>query len=184
MLLRVRVFGRCPRPGARGIILAPNHQSWLDPLMVQYALLPQRITFLMTERFFDLPLAGVYFRATGARPIRERGPSVAGLRAAIEALEQGEVICLFPEGEITSTGAMGGGRRGVARLARRTGALVVPVTVDGTLRIFSKVQRRPRRGSVTITIGEPRAYAGSEDRDGERAFTDRLMADIAAPMLA
>ncbi len=176
----MRVRGRCPRAGATGIILAPNHQSWLDPLMVQYAVLPQRITFLMTERFFDLPVAGLYFRATGARPIREQGPSVAGMRAAIEALEKGEVICLFPEGGITRTGEMGGGRRGVARLARRTGALVVPVAVDGTMRIYSPVQRRPRRGRVTITIGSPRTYAEPHDRDGEGRFTDRLMSDLRA----
>lgn len=148
--------------------------------MVQYAVYPRRVTFLMTELFFDLRLAGLYFRASGARPIREGGPSVAAMRAAREALEAGEVICLFPEGEITRTGQLGRGQRGIARLARNTGAPVVPVGIDGTIRIFSRLQRRPRRGRVDITVGEAMHYVGGESREAEQAFTDRLMERIAA----
>ncbi|NJN14517.1 MAG: hypothetical protein HC813_02500 [Planctomycetes bacterium] len=81
---------------------------------MQYAVYPQRITFLMTEQFFDLPVAGLYFRASGARPIREGGPSVAAMRAAREALEAGEIVCLFPEGRSRRLGSCsrdGGGSR-------------------------------------------------------------------------
>jgi 1-acyl-sn-glycerol-3-phosphate acyltransferase len=179
-LFRVRATGaKLPRPAGVGLIVAPNHASWIDPFVVQQAVFPQRLTFLMTELYFDLPVAGLYFRAAGARPIRESGPSVAGLRAATEALGQGEVVCLFPEGEITRDGLLGRGRRGVARLARRTGAPVVPVGVRGTLSIWSRLQRIPRLGSVEIRIGAPLRYdEPDEGREGERRFTDRLMAEI------
>jgi len=177
-LLGLAVDGRAPECGERGMIVAANHSSWIDAWVLQAAIWPQRITFLMTELYYDLPVAGLYFRAVGARPIREEGPSVAGLRAAREALEAGEIVCLFPEGEITWTGEMGKGRRGVARLARRTGATVLPVGIHGAMHVWSRVQRRPRPHRVTLAIGAPMRYDESDDRGGEQRFTERLMNEI------
>ena len=177
-LLGLRVFGRAPERDGRALIVAPNHQSWIDPYVVQYAHYPHRMTYLMTELYYDLPVVGLYFRAVGARPVRETGPSVAGLRAAREALEEGEWVSLFPEGRITTSGEIGEGRRGIARLAHRTGARVLPVGIRGAIDVFSKVQPRPRLGRVTIHLGEPMEYAESSDRDGEQRFTEELMRRI------
>jgi 1-acyl-sn-glycerol-3-phosphate acyltransferase len=178
--LRLRTTGPRPPRSDAGLILAPNHQSWIDPVFVQFAVYPQRITFLMTELFYDLPVVGLYFRAVGARVVREEGPSVSGLRAARDALEQREVICLFPEGEITRTGEIGPGQRGVARLARRTGAPVVPVGIRGAIHVFSKLQTRPRLHPVQVRLGKPMHYTETPDREGELRFTQRLMDSIRA----
>jgi 1-acyl-sn-glycerol-3-phosphate acyltransferase len=180
VLLRVRVRRARARPESGALIIAPNHQSWIDPLLIQYAVYPRQVTFLMTERFFDLPIAGLYFRASGARPVREGGPSVSGMRAALEALEEEEAICLFPEGEITTTGELGRGRRGVARLARRTGAAVLPVGVRGAIHVYSKLQRIPRFAPVEIRVGEPMRFDEEESAEGETRFTTRLMETIRA----
>jgi len=179
-LLRLRVRGPRLAAGRRGMIIAPNHQSWIDPLVVQYAVYPHRITFLMTELYYDLPLAGLYFRAAGARVVREAGPSVSGLRAARDALEAGEAICLFPEGELTRTGRVGDGRRGVARLARRTGVEVVPAGVRGAVHVFSRLQTHPRLHDVEVRLGAPMRYDEEETREGEERFTRRLMERIRA----
>ena len=177
-LLRLRVVGRPPERDGRALIVAPNHQSWIDPFVVQYAFYPYRLTYLMTELYYELPVVGLYFRAAGARPIRETGPSVAGLRAAREALDDGEWVSLFPEGRITTSGEIGAGRRGIARLAHRTGARVLPVGIRGAIDVFSKVQPRPRLARVSVHLGEPMEYSESEDRDGEQRFTDALMGRI------
>lgn len=181
-LWRVAVTGpRVAKPGPNGLILAPNHQSWVDPAVVQYAVLPRRITFLMTELFYDLPVLNWYFRLAGARRVREEGrPSVAGLRAARDALSEGEVVCIFPEGEITTTGRMGRGQRGVARLARRTGAPVVPIGIHGAIDVWSKLQRTITLASVRVRIGAPIVYDETPDREGEERFTQRLMDAIRA----
>ncbi len=182
VLLRLTVRGKGITPTPRGLILAPNHQSWLDPIVVQVAVYPHRITFLMTELYYDLPVLGLYFRAAGARVVREEGPSVAGLRAAMDALEEGEIICVFPEGEITRTGELGRGHRGVARLARRTGAPVVPIGVRGAIRVWSKIQKIPQLRPVSIHIGKPltfRVAEGERARKAEEDFTARLMRSIA-----
>ena len=166
------------REPGRGLLVAANHQSWIDPFAVQCAVLPHQITFLMTEIFYDLPLLKWYFRAADTRPLREGGPSVSGLRAAREALEQGKVICLFPEGGITATGEIGEGQRGVARLARRTGAAVLPIGVKGTINVYSKLQTTPRLARVSLRRGALMTYDETADREGEQRFTDGLMARI------
>lgn len=176
--LRLRVKGPRLDRGSGGLILAPNHQSWIDPGLVQYAVFPHRITFLMTELFFDLPVARHYFRAVGARPVREEGPSVSGLRAAHDALRAGEMVCVFPEGRITTDGTLSPGRRGVARLARRTGATVVPVGIRGAIHVYSKIQKVPRLHPVEVRLGRPLRYAGGDDRAAEEAFTRVLMERI------
>jgi 1-acyl-sn-glycerol-3-phosphate acyltransferase len=178
VLLGVRVRGPRLRRRDGGLIVAANHQSWIDAYMVQYALYPHRVTFLMTEAFRNLPLAGTYFRLAGTRPIREDGPSVAGLRAARETIADGGIVCLFPEGKLTTTGEMGAGRRGIARLARRTGAAVLPLGIRGAIHVFSKLQKRPRRHTVEIRLGEPLRYDAGDGREGEARFTERVMERI------
>ncbi len=169
---------RVRREPGRGLIIAPNHESWIDPYVVQMGVLPHQITFLMTELFFDIPVLNLYFRAVAARPVREAGPSVSALRAARDALERGEIICLFPEGGITPTGKIGPGQRGVARLARRTGAAVLPVGVRGTINVYSRLQTTPRLYPVSIRLGEQMHFDEAPDRAGEDRFTDRLMATL------
>jgi 1-acyl-sn-glycerol-3-phosphate acyltransferase len=177
VLLRIRVRGR-PPPLDGGLIVAPNHQSWIDPLMVQYALYPRQLAFLMTEVYFDLPLLRHYFRAVGARPVRESGPSVSGMRAARDALAEGEWICLFPEGTITTTGELGPGQRGVARLAHRTRTAVLPVGIRGAIDVLSRVQPRPRLATVEVRVGAPLRYEEGAGREAEERFMGRLMERI------
>ena len=178
VLLRLQIKGPRLERDDKGLIVAMNHQSWIDPPLLQLAVYPHRITFLMTEIYFDRPVMGLYFRAVGCRPIREGGPSVSGLRAAREALEAGEVVCIFPEGEITTTGQMAQGQRGVARLARRTGAAVLPLGIRGAIDVYSKVQTRPQRAAVELRRGRPVRYDKTPDREGESQFTAELMETI------
>jgi 1-acyl-sn-glycerol-3-phosphate acyltransferase len=175
-LWRLRVRGAKFHRGQGGLIIAANHQSWLDAPLVQYAVFPHQITFLMTEDYYDLPIAGLYFRASGTQPVREGGrPSVAAMRAAYGALEQGKIICLFPEGEISPDGLIGEGRRGVAHIARKTGVPVLPIGIRGAVDIYSKKQPKFKlRGRVSLHIGEPMKMSGS-GRDAEDAFTQKLM---------
>ena len=177
-LLRAQVWGQRPRGAPKGLILAPNHQSWIDPVLVQFAVVPAHVTFLMTENFFDIPVATLYFRAAGARPVRTEGPSVGAMRTALQVLNEGKTICMFPEGGITRDGRLREGQRGVARMARRTGATVVPMGIRGTMHVIGPAQPMPRLHPVEIHIGEPMLYDESDDREGEQRFTDRLMAEI------
>jgi len=180
MLWRVRVTGRRFHRPQGGIIVAANHASWLDAYLVQYALFPHRLTFLMSEIFYDLPILRYYFRAMGARPIRDRTegrPSVAAIRASLAALEAGEAICVFPEGILSSDGKMAEkGQRGIALLARKTGASVLPLGIRGATDVYSRVQPKLRlTGNIELHLGELITYDEAPNREGELEFTARLM---------
>lgn len=178
-LWRLRVRGHKFQRGEGGLIIAANHQSWIDAPLVQYAVFPHQVTFLMTEDYYDLPIAGLYFRASGTQPVREEGrPSVAAMRAAYKVLEEGKIIALFPEGEISKTGKVGRGQRGVAHIARKTGATVLPLGIRGAIDVYSKLQPKFKlRGRVSLHLGEPMKIEGN-DRAAEDRFTDELMRQI------
>jgi len=183
ILWRVRVTGPRFHRQKGGLIVAPNHASWLDAYLAAYALFPHQMTFLMTEVFYDLPILGYYFRAMGARPIRDRTdgkPSVAAIKAALGALEAGEAICIFPEGILSSTGEMSAkGQRGIALLARRTGATVLPIGIRGAAEVYSRSQPKLRlSGNIEVHLGTPMTYDEEPSRAGELAFTARLMDEI------
>jgi len=180
LLWRVRVTGRRFHRGEGGLIVCANHASWLDAYLVQYAVFPTQLTFLMSEIFYDLPILGIYFRAMNARPIRDRSdgrPSVAAIKAALSALRAGEAICLFPEGVLSHTGRMSAtGQRGVALVARKTGATVLPIGIRGAAQVYSRVQTKLRlSGNIELHVGEPMRYEEEPNRAGEQAFTAELM---------
>jgi len=175
-LWRLRVRGTKFHRGKGGLIIAANHQSWIDAPLVQYAVFPHQITFLMTEDYYDLPIAGLYFRASGTQPVREGGrPSVAAMRAAYKALDDGKIICLFPEGEMSPDGKIGEGKRGVAHIARKTGAPILPIGIRGAVDVYSKKQPTFKlRGRVSLHVGKPMKMIGTGRAD-EEAFMLELM---------
>ncbi len=180
LLFRASVHGprlRTRPPG--GLIIAPNHVSWFDPLLVQYACYPHRVTFLMTELYYDVPGVGWYFRAMGTPVVREDGPSVGAMKAARNALRAGEVVCLFPEGQLTPNGSLQPGMRGVARLARRTNSPVLPLGIRGAEHVLSKIQTTPRRHPISLHLGRIMHFDETPDRAGDYRFTDRLMHTLA-----
>jgi 1-acyl-sn-glycerol-3-phosphate acyltransferase len=180
ILWRVRVTGKRFHRPPGGVIIAANHASWLDAPLVQYGVFPVRLTFLMSEVFYDLPILRYYFRAMRARPIRDRSegrPSVAAIKAALEALQAGAAICIFPEGILSSTGRMAEkGQRGIALLARKTGATVLPMGIRGAVDVYSRAQPRLRlTGNIELHLGEPMTYDEPPTREGEVEFIARLM---------
>ncbi|MEU4656345.1 lysophospholipid acyltransferase family protein [Streptomyces sp. NPDC023723] len=137
-------------PRESGYITAINHTSYLDPLAYghfQYNNgLPPR--FLIKSSLFDVPVLGGILRATGQIPV-ERGSHRAAdaLHAAVEALERGRCVAIYPEGTLNATADLWPGRAktGTARLALTTGAPVVPVAQWGAHEIVPPDGRSRRR---------------------------------------
>lgn len=177
----MRVVGRLRVPRGRAVILAPNHCSYLDPIVVQAAL-PRRVRFLMTEEIYRVPWARWFFESMGTIPVPDRGVHVAAMRECADVLERGELLVIFPEGRISHDGTLGRGFPGVASLAARTRAIVVPVHIEGTYRALPKRARFVRPAPITIRFGAPIDVAGGEalDRRALRAVSDSIMSAIAA----
>lgn len=163
-------------PKEGGVILAANHISNWDP-PVAAAFVPRKVCYMAKEELFHVPLFGRVIRALGAFPVRRGASDRAAIRKAINLLESGACLGVFPEGTRSRTGALGKAEPGLALLALKSGAPVVPAAIVGTNRIFSRGCFFPR---VEIRYGEPLVFAADRaDRAAMQEFSDHVMAEIA-----
>lgn len=181
-------LGNIPREGPA--IVASNHISYLDGLSVAFGVhrAGRRPRFLTKSSLFKVPGIGPALKGLGQIPV-ERGTRAApvSLDHAAEALRQGEVVVVFPEGT-TSTKpdlAMGPAKSGTARLALATGMDVVPCATWGGQWIWTKhlgVHLRPLQ-DVWVRFGSPVSLKDLTDRAGDpaawREASDRIMEEIA-----
>ncbi len=162
---RIRVIGAERVPTRGRVLLAPNHVSLVDALVL-ISSLDRPIRFLVDEAYFGNRLLNPFMKLLQAIPVSAAaGPRslLRALRTAAECLEQDEVVGIFPEGEMTRTGGLLPFRRGIERLAKRSNAVIVPVYLDGLWgSVFSYrggrvLFKRPRRilHQTTVSFGEP-----------------------------
>jgi acyl-[acyl-carrier-protein]-phospholipid O-acyltransferase/long-chain-fatty-acid--[acyl-carrier-protein] ligase len=111
-----------------GFLLVPNHITWVDALVLQLAC-PRPIRYIIHEEFYYKPTLHPIVRALGCIPISNRR-SHAAVRAASEQISNGEIVCVFPEGELERRGTLLRLQRGFEVIARHANAQVVPVWLD------------------------------------------------------
>ena len=160
VIYRVTAFGREQLPKG-GFLLLPNHISFVDAIVLQLAC-PRRIRYLVDEGFYRKRVLHSILRAAGCIPITARHAKEA-VRLAVEQIRAGEVVCLFPEGQLTRSGILLRLQRGYELIARHAQAPVVPVWLDqlwGSIfsfkggRFFKKWPTQiPYR--VTVAFGKP-----------------------------
>ena len=184
VLYRVKVEGRAHVPKQGPVILAANHRSFMDSIFLPLVI-RRRVTFVAKAEYFDSKKTAWFFRGVGQIPIRREGGSASerALASATEVLEAGGVFGIYPEGTRTRDGYLHRGHTGVARLALRTGASIVPVGMIGTDEIQATDAKLPRFfRKVTVRFGEPIAiahYVGrQDDRKVLRQITDEVMFEI------
>jgi acyl-[acyl-carrier-protein]-phospholipid O-acyltransferase/long-chain-fatty-acid--[acyl-carrier-protein] ligase len=125
-LYRVSVQGgEVMPPQGTGVLLVCNHVSYVDAIVLQIAS-PRTIRFLSFDEFFRVPLLGLFLRLFKAIPISSRHAKDAVVKAA-EALRQGEVVCIFPEGKLTQSGELQEFQKGFELIARKAQVPVLPV---------------------------------------------------------
>ena len=132
-LYRLDLKGNENIPAHGGALLTPNHASWVDAVLL-IAATDRPIRFLMFKGAYDHPLIKPFAKMLKIIPIAsDQGPRemIHSLREASEALRNGEVVCIFPEGEITRIGQMLPFRRGFERIVKGIDASIIPVNIDG-----------------------------------------------------
>jgi acyl-[acyl-carrier-protein]-phospholipid O-acyltransferase/long-chain-fatty-acid--[acyl-carrier-protein] ligase len=187
MLYRVRVIGQEYVPETGGVLILPNHLSYIDAVIMQMAC-RRRLRFVAYEQlkhhwFFDWVI-----RVNGAIVISPRH-NLESARRVIKALEAGEAVCLFPEGEISRTGQLMEIRRGFEIMARKARVPVIPVahdgiwgsvfTFSGNKYLFKSPRLMPTH--LCVCVGQPlapgQADAARVRRElldlGEKAFHER-----------
>ncbi|MEM8607986.1 MAG: MFS transporter [Myxococcota bacterium] len=166
VMYRIRVVGEENLPDDGPAVLVANHVTYVDWLILSSAY-QRPLRFVMHQQFLKLPLVGWAFRDAKVIPIasaRENAHAVAHAMDRIaEELEEGNVVCLFPEGELTQDGELGALKPGIEKVVARTPVPVIPVRLDGMWgSYFSRKDgaalRKPFRriwSRVTLTIGAP-----------------------------
>src|SRR5436189_395672 len=167
--LMVRCFYRVTATGLEnlpsgGFLLVPNHISWVDALVLQLAC-PRPIRYVIDQAYYHKPVLHPILRALGCIPINIRH-SHAAVRAAAERIADGEIVCVFPEGQLERRGVLLRLHRGYELIARHANARVVPVWLDqlwGSIfsfqggRFFTKF---PKRIPYPVIIAFGKALQG------------------------
>jgi 1-acyl-sn-glycerol-3-phosphate acyltransferase len=167
-LWRLRTGGQALVPSRGGVILAANHQSFLDPPFVA-ACLPRETSFMARRSLFEIPLLGPIIVACNAFPIERNTGDVRGVKNAIDRLRSGSALLLFPEGTRSRDGRIGPLKGGIRLLAERAGVPVVPVLVDGAFKVWPKGRPFPRlAGRVWVRFGKPVSTEGSDEEFAAR----------------
>jgi len=165
-IYRVRKTGLEKIPDEGAVILAANHVSFVDPLIIG-GCVRRPVRFVMYYKIYRIPLLHFVFKTAGAIPIAGRKEDEAMFNQAFvemeKAVENGDVLCIFPEGQITATGEFNPFRPGIERLLDARPAPVIPVALCGLWgSMFSRKGGRaffklPRKlfARIDLVLGEP-----------------------------
>jgi 1-acyl-sn-glycerol-3-phosphate acyltransferase len=136
------------------VILAANHQSFLDPPLVG-AGLRRDINYLARESLFRFPVLGWVLRNWNSVPVDREGGGARGLKAILDRLLEGGAIILFPEGTRTRDGKFQPARSGIGLTVIKSNAPVVPVRVFGTYEAYGPSMRWPKPRLIRVKYGQP-----------------------------
>ena len=158
---RIRVQGVANLPDTGGVLIVCNHVSYLDPVLIG-TFSPRPVRFLSWDGFERMPVMRQVMRLMGTIPV-DASRAKDAVAKAEEALRRGEVVCIFPEGNVTRNGALLEIRRGFELIARRAGCPIVPAWVDGKWGSILSLSegclfwKRPRgwRRPVGVAYGKP-----------------------------
>ena len=179
-----------PRTGA--VILAINHVSNADAFVTGSWITPRlrtrRIHWLGKKELFDWPVFGSMASRGGIHPVDRSTADVEAFRIATRILEAGDVLIIFPEGTRSPDGALQEPKDGLAVLALRTNAQIVPIGINGSDRVWPKGRKLPipiPRRTITVRIGTPFRVAevvpvGTDRRAAKAIATAAIMGRIAA----
>jgi 1-acyl-sn-glycerol-3-phosphate acyltransferase len=154
----VDVLSACTLPRRGPAILVCNHTSGLDPQLIQ-STCPRLITWMMAREYYDLPVIRKILDTVGVIPITRGARDTGATRAAIRALENGEILGIFPEGRIAPTRQLLPFQTGVALLAMKSQAAVHPAYLDGTQRGLEMVAAFMRPQRARLAFGRPLRFS-------------------------
>jgi 1-acyl-sn-glycerol-3-phosphate acyltransferase len=175
------VVGREAVPPRGPLLVVANHLSNVDPPLLGVSL-GRRLHFMAKRGMFKGPVVAAFLRAYGAYPLDRDGQDVAALRWSLRILKEEGTLVVFPEGT-RSPGGLSRGLSGVALLALRSQAPVLPVAITGTERLRGLWRLVCPTGKITVTIGDPFSLPpidGKLERPQLESLTDLIMLRLAS----
>ena len=186
-LYSIKAEGRENVPKKGPAIIAANHLSFLDSFFIPLVVQRRKVTYLAKADYFKSWKTSWFFKMVGQIPTEREGgkKSEHALNAALEVLEQGNLLGIYPEGTRSPDGRLYRGRTGVARLALTAGVPVIPTGLVGTTEVMPKDAKLPRftgRLPVRVRFGKPLDFSRFKDRERDRfalrSITDEIQYEV------
>ncbi len=185
-LARVQVVGKENLPRTGPFVLIANHQSVLDPIIVQ-VICPRPLHTLTKSTQFSGRVMAWMLPRLNALPTRRYRIDPQVVRMMLRRLSQGEAVGVYPEGERSWDGALQSLRKGTVRVLLKAGVPVIPCGVAGAYDVWPRWSRTPRRAAVRVEFGRPLRWPAMERRaERELALEDatetirRALAELGA----
>ncbi|HTB21144.1 MAG TPA: lysophospholipid acyltransferase family protein [bacterium] len=184
-LMRFKVGGLEHIPPAGGLILACNHQSFLDPIVLGCGSYRVPTHFMARASLFESRILNFYFRNTHTFGVKRGGADRQAWKHFEDLVRSGEQVTFFPEGTRSDDGRLQPGNPGSGMLIHRCpGAAVVPARIRGTWRVLNKTRGFSGLHPISVGFGPPVDLSAEWAQKGSRevygAITDKIMAAIAA----
>ena len=166
------------------LIVAVNHQSILDPVLVASAM-PRKLRYMARTTLFRNRLFAWIIRSLGAIPVDREGPALAGLKKATGLLEVGSAVLIFPDSTRTTDGSIGEFQGGFVWLAQRAGAWIQPVVLSGADKAMHRSSKFPQPKKIRLILLEPLPPESLNPREGEASSDsrNRIAQEIRAMMV-
>lgn len=185
VLWGVRWINRENIPASGGLIIAANHQTYLDPFWISCPV-KRPVRYLAWDAAFTWPIVGWWLRMLGAWPLQLEGSDPKPIRRSLQWVREGGAVVIFPEGgRGNADGSMRKFKPGAVRMALEAGIPILPVTIRGGDRVWPMGIRLPRLGRVEV-IYHPLVTLEHHSDEDLRAFaraeTERLQGIIYGPL--
>ena len=181
LLFRVEAKGLKSVPTSGSFILASNHVSYLDPVILGVAC-PRPLYFMSRSSLFTYPVFGWLIRHLHAFPVRRDEADPSSIRTALECLRQGKALVIFPEGGRSRTGQLGKAHPGIGLVAARARVPVVPVYLSGTDKALPREAKFIHPCKISVHFGPPLFFRESVVETKRslsyQAFADQVMAAL------
>ena len=178
---RYQVVGREKLIQEGPVLIASNHESFLDPPLVGIAY-EDSVYYLARKTLFKGPTKWLYPR-WNAIPVDQDSPDMSSLKKIIKILRGGDQVVVFPEGARTLDGKLQPGAPGVGLIAAKSNATIQPVRIFGAYKALPRGSGRLRFHPITIVVGDPITLTEQErkmkGREGYQTISDRIMGEIA-----
>ncbi len=167
----VKIRGKENVPLKGGVILASNHLSYFDPIVLGL-LTPRKINFMAKEELFENFLFRLLITKLGAFPVKRERVDKTVYQKVLDLLKKGELLVLFPEGTRSWEGKLGRLQQGTARIALRANVPLVPVIIRGTEKVLPRGKKMIRLAKIEARIGEP--LRGKKSKKDVKRAVERL----------
>jgi cytidylate kinase len=174
--IRLRVEGLENIPRDHGAILAANHQSYLD-ILILGASVPRHVTFVARDTLAESRFLAFVMRGCGAILIKRGASDRAALRAMTDRLRRGDLVAIYPEGTRSRDGKLGTFKGGAVMAARLGGVPIVPIGLRGAYRAWPRGQLLPSPRKVAVRFGPPIDVSGEDGQERLVAAVQALIGD-------